>query len=91
MATEKEMTDSDKKIAKVVERLKQRGVTEDHCNQFTNELEENEYDYDALLEDVSDKEQSMLLDFFRDTLDDIELFDKLVAAIKEETESIEEG
>ena len=56
--------------------LKLRGVCDEHVKQFMEELHSNEYDYDAILNDVevSDPKQSFLLDFFKDELNDESLF-----------------
>eukprot|EP01084_Bolivina_argentea_P190439 327260_1 len=62
--------------------LRDRGVSDDDIESFMEELESNEYDYDAVIEDVSDREQSMLLDFFRDELENEELFEILLATIQ---------
>lgn len=49
-------------------RMAARGVSEQDLEAFHEEVEENEYDMPAIIEDTEDREQSMLLDFFRDTL-----------------------
>eukprot|EP01084_Bolivina_argentea_P104285 186742_1 len=71
-----------KTLKTIEEGLIARGLGTEDVESFMEELETNDYDYDAVVEDVGDKEQSMLLDFFRDILHDEKLFDVLVDTLE---------
>ncbi len=51
------------------------GFSTHNMHLFQDEIDDAEHDIESIKEDISDREQSMLLDFFRDELNDEKIFD----------------
>eukprot|EP01084_Bolivina_argentea_P068042 123824_1 len=55
--------------------MKAMGVSEGNLEKFQDEIDDCDYNLESIKEDISDKEQSMLFDFFRDELENEHIYD----------------
>eukprot|EP01084_Bolivina_argentea_P316210 548060_1 len=53
-------------IAQVKQRMSSLGVSDSDLARFQDEIDDADHDLESIKEDISDREQSMLVDFFRD-------------------------
>eukprot|EP01084_Bolivina_argentea_P309079 534590_1 len=72
-------------INELKERMKAIAVSDADLDKFQDELDDADHDWESVKEDIRDKEQSMLLDFFRDNLDGGEKIYNYVKAIMDGT------
>eukprot|EP01083_Nonionella_stella_P224891 800113_1 len=68
-------TTAPKTIEDLKKQMKALGVSEENNIKFQDEIDDADHDIESIKEDISDREQSMLVDFFRDELKDEKIYD----------------
>eukprot|EP01084_Bolivina_argentea_P238014 399890_1 len=68
-------TTTPKTIKDLKTQMKALGVSEKNLIKFQDEIDEADHDIGSIKEDISDKKQSLLVDFFRDDLKDEKIWD----------------
>eukprot|EP01084_Bolivina_argentea_P124835 221212_1 len=72
-------------VDELISRMKEVGISNDDVEKFQNWIDDNGFEYDGVKEEIGiDKEESMLIDCFRDELKDERIFD-MVKGIMDNT------
>eukprot|EP01084_Bolivina_argentea_P030430 56394_1 len=75
-------------INELKSRMRAMGVSDNNIEKFHDQIDDGYYDIESIKEDISDREQSILFDLFRDKLKDEKTFD-IVKAIMDNTKTVD--